>query len=993
MVKHRGKRQHREMSPATTWASLKWSAWCPQLAHFGPLRIETIRAPWAARIAAILALNVCVAPTATAASDSRAFPDPIPKDTTFETVVNSQPFPAVKYPVPIIGWKAHPEEVHVVPTGALAFPPPNALANTGLYLTPLIGSRPAGTASPTNGAVLMLDPDHVSRRLVDGYLPGVESTWDANGIQVLQLAFCTLLAGTEVRAGNESLVAFTRHKLTNKSDQTRQVTFAFNFGRALRRYPMRKIPPAYHGILTLDKSLVTDSTSGRVVAALLNRQPPNTEISFRPSDASQPTGKNQYTVLNHAEQIISGPEFSIPLTRNRTTVRCAAWSSARGIDLYIQASPIHGVEVAMELEIVSPDGAVRKAGKLFRGGFTPATQPDGEYIPPGSCAEPIRWATLSGLIPEGACTLRLRGYYPKSMGTAFVDSWVPIIYLTEPEVVPEFKHQSGDPEAGSLRFETTLRPRESKTIDLAVPYFQLDRDRSPLLARLKLDEQLALFRRFWTEELNRHAEFIVPEPRIRDSYRACLAYNLILCDRDPATRFLMPHPDGTDYEYVWGGDSGVTIPAMDRLGVFDVTRDCLNWFLARQGQRKPSGEVETQEGFISGDTPPKWMGDNGFILNALARHYWMTGDAGWLRQVAPKMLKACDWIIRERARTKKLENGNKPRHFGLLPKGQPSDLDTWDYWYWTDTYSYLGLRQTADALADIGMTEAASRLAAEADDYKACILDSLDRSINRNVEPPFVPLSPYRNYTPTFENLDRDWYSICGPIYMVEAGLFSAENERATWTHAWLEKLVTTTGLPALGQGQIDPHYVYNTALSHLLRGETDKFVWTFYSLFAYGQSRDTYATLEGQNLLTGSNGDAWDANRQPHMHSNGRVLDMVRIAAVLEDGEKLHLLAGTPRGWLANGQTIEVRRVPTRFGDVSFKAASHSAAKRIEVTIAPPKRKPAEIVLHLRPPSALGPIRSVTVNGKPHYNFDTSSESVRIAPSAAATIKVMAKY
>ena len=355
-----------------------------------------------------------------------------------------------------------------------------------------------------------------------------------------------------------------------------------------------------------------------------------------------------------------------------------------------------------------------------------------------------------------------------------------------------------------------------------------------------------------------------------------------------------------------------------------------------------------------------------------------------VRQVAPKLIKACDWIIHERARTKKLDSGVKPRHFGLLPKGAPSDIGTWDYWYWTDTYSYMGLRVTAEALADIGMTGQASRLAAEADDYKACILDSLDRSINREVQPPFVPPSPYRNEKPTFETLNRDWYSICSPIYMVEAGLLDAKDDKATWAHYWLEKLVTYTGLPAFNNGQIDPHYVYNTALSHLLRGETDKFVWTFYSLLAYGQSRDTYATIEGMNLLTGSNGQSWDANRQPHMHSNSRVLDMLRIALVLEDGPTLHLLAGTPRGWLADGQAIEVRNAPSLFGDVSFKATSHVAAGTIDFLIDPPQRKSANVLLHVRPPGKIGPLRSVTVNGKPWK--DWTAETVRLGPLTART-------
>ena len=49
----------------------------------------------------------------------RAYPSPLPQDASYDTVVNSQNFPTMKYPVTIIGAKVHPEEVHVTPSGEL----------------------------------------------------------------------------------------------------------------------------------------------------------------------------------------------------------------------------------------------------------------------------------------------------------------------------------------------------------------------------------------------------------------------------------------------------------------------------------------------------------------------------------------------------------------------------------------------------------------------------------------------------------------------------------------------------------------------------------------------------------------------------------------------------------------------------------------------------------------------------------------------------------
>jgi hypothetical protein len=515
-----------------------------------------------------------------------------------------------------------------------------------------------------------------------------------------------------------------------------------------------------------------------------------------------------------------------------------------------------------------------------------------------------------------------------------------------------------------------------------VPYFALAEQDRAKLESLKFDDELAAFRKFWTEELNRNAEFSVPESRIRDAYRACLASNLILTDIDPKTGVLMPHPDALGYEAVWAGDSGVIMQAMDRVCYHRETASMLDYFLARQGKDKPEGDVTSADGFFSGDVDLKWMNQNGFILWALSEHYKLTHDDAWLKKVAPQMVKGCDWIVRERARTKVMEKGEKVKHFGLLPKGRPSDLYIWDNWYWSDTYSYMGLHGTAEVLDAIGMKVDAARLTAEADDYKKCIVASIERSIDKSINPPFRP--------PTFDFFNENWYTISSPLYMVEAGLLDAKDERVGGSAGWIEKNGMYSGLPAFTAGSIDPYYVYNQSLTQLLRGEHSKFAWTLYSILAYAMGQGTYATIEGQKIVTGFNSEVWGASRQPHMHSNSRFIDLVRIALLLEEGDTLHLMAGTPRGWLADGQTIEVKRSPSYFGEVNFTARSNIAQGKIAITIEPFEWQPPKVAVHVRPPAQFGKIKSVTVNGKGWTDFD--GETVRL-PQFAEKTEILCTY
>ncbi len=748
-----------------------------------------------------IALAVIVFAVPTLRSDDRsavlkAYPDKISPDLTFETVVSSQPFPPVKYPVPILGWKHHPEEIHVAPNGALVFPWKGKPG--GIYILPLVQ---AGTAGPGK----LLDPDAVAQELVDGYKPGVKSVWSMKPLKISQIAFATLLEGLKVRTGKETLVAIARWTVKNESGREEAVRLVFKIGEAVSGLSLFKTPPSFPATL-----------------------------SFKP-----------------------------PFLR-------------------------------------------RADGKIM-----------------------LKVAALGGTISFNAAT--------------------------------------GDGgRANELAVDLKLNPGQEKKIDVFIPYFPANIEKEGDLERMAVEPQLDLFKDYWEHELNRTAAFIVPEKRLRDSYRACLAYNFILVDLDEQG-LLRPHPDATGYEYVWAGDSGCIIHATDRLGYHAEAAGYLAGFLATQGARKPEGDVSSAAGFFSGDVPGlAWMGDNGFILWALAEHYKLTGDKEWLKHAAHQMIASADWIIRERHKTMTPAAGERPRFYGLLPKGRASDNPELNYFYWTDTYSYAGLRGAADVLSDAGLAKEAQRLSAEADDYRACIRDSVERSVVRTTDPPFVPQGPLMNVPPTAERLGETWYSICSPIYMVEMGLLAPDDPKASWIDQTIEKYVMTTGLPTLTPGYIDPHYVYNQALAQLLRGETEKFLWTFYSLFAYGQSRTTYATIEGNDLVSGSSGDSWNSLRMPHMHSNSRVLAMLRIALLVEDGETLHLLAGTPRSWLEDGKVIQVRTAPTTFGDVSLRAESRLSSNSIIISIDPPTRRAARILLHVRPPSKFGAPKSVLVNGKP---------------------------
>lgn len=118
-----------------------------------------------------------------------------------------------------------------------------------------------------------------------------------------------------------------------------------------------------------------------------------------------------------------------------------------------------------------------------------------------------------------------------------------------------------------------------------------------------------------------------------------------------------------------------------------------------QGRRKPGSF-------------PLWVNSTGSVLWAMAEHYFYSKDRRWLERVAPSMVEAANWIVRERTRTmQKDARGEKVLHYGMMPAGKPYDVEERvdpkpSYAYaFTDGRTWLGLRR-AEALPTRGSPKA-----------------------------------------------------------------------------------------------------------------------------------------------------------------------------------------------------------------------------------------------------------------------------------------------
>jgi hypothetical protein len=183
------------------------------------------------------------------------------------------------------------------------------------------------------------------------------------------------------------------------------------------------------------------------------------------------------------------------------------------------------------------------------------------------------------------------------------------------------------------------------------------------------------------------------------------------------------------------------------------------------------------------------------------------------------------------------------------------------------------------------------------------------------------------------------------------------------------------------GFSKVQPYYTRNCEV-YALRDEVKPFIRSYFN---------SIASLLNPEVLTFwehfRHSGAWDKT-----HETGYFLHQTRTMLVQERGKELWLAPFVTDNWLQDGQRVEVKNAPTRFGEASFEITSHSAQGYIEAQIEPPTRRaPGVIILRLRHPQSRE-IRAVTANGKRLRNFDPARSTITLKPSAT-TLNVRAEY
>ncbi len=504
---------------------------------------------------------------------------------------------------------------------------------------------------------------------------------------------------------------------------------------------------------------------------------------------------------------------------------------------------------------------------------------------------------------------------------------------------------------------------------------------------------------YWDTQLSGGATVQLPERYAEDAMRNTLLNNLVMGFNLTV---------GNGYEnvaksFAFVPEVAATVTSLSDFGFRDKARANIVELLGR-GQ---------------GSFFTTW--ERGIKLQTVATYYLQSNDKSL---VVENLATFKEWLA-DFARQRAADPN------GLLTKARyASDIGTPVYGVHHQSDVWRGMRDLGVALRLLGQPDEAKPFLDEAAELRTALLSAVERS--KTVLPDgsvFVPISlldpsaatPYDKVTNHY--LGSYWNLIMP--YAMATGLFEPGSAIATGLRDYLDKHgalflgltrfnlstadvgvcqnVPANQWPAIAgykSSGIDQQYGYSLMRFYADNRESDRLDLSFYGMLAHNFTPNTFVAGEGATVSPCPQfGEYYRSQYWPPLSpNNATYLEGLRALLVSEDLDaggtpsRLHLAPSTPRGWLADGQRIEVADLPTSFGPVGFDITSKLSRGSLSAVIDPPvaatgRAQMASLTVHLRAPNGRQ-LAGVKVNGKA-VPYDADRELVDLGkPTDRVTVQ-----
>lgn len=488
----------------------------------------------------------------------------------------------------------------------------------------------------------------------------------------------------------------------------------------------------------------------------------------------------------------------------------------------------------------------------------------------------------------------------------------------------------------------------------------------------------------WNGLLDRAAKFSTPEKIVNDAWRATVIANFMMLKNDE-----MRYSHGNQYDKLYIAEPADTVRALALYGQLDNAKAAVPPILTytRKGLEYHQAALKCQ---------------------MLAHVYFLTRDAEFVRsmRVLSETGRKPGW----QTELDLLLTGREGKSGLFPPEKYAGDIEEHVYSLNSNSNGWRGLRDMSIVLEEIGEKELAKKAAASAAEFRKAVLAALDKSIFRDVDPPFVPLALFgaeKPYDRIYGVRLGSYWNIMSK-YVLTSGVFPIDSDYADAIIHYAQQRGglcmgmnrTSASFPAwwMDPRGINDLYGMRYSLALLERDEVDPALVGFYGKLAHGFTRDTFVGCEGASILP-MYGDGRQMYLPPNSAANASYQQQLRYLMVQDwdtddDGrhDTLRLAFGTPRRWLADGKVIAVERAPTGFGEVSYAVRSKLGEGKVEANVTTPRRAvPSKTLLRLRLPdgwkidSAESGEKPLPVNGE---TLDISGLSGDVSVTAAVSKK-----
>lgn len=456
---------------------------------------------------------------------------------------------------------------------------------------------------------------------------------------------------------------------------------------------------------------------------------------------------------------------------------------------------------------------------------------------------------------------------------------------------------------------------------------QGDRATIPYLLQVSPEASHKTTTSVWTQVLSEAATFQSGIPQWDQAYLQAVSSLLMLrryADEGPDRQGVWVQGGGPTVHQYWRfRSSALILRALALVGLEGLAAEGLAGAISTETSNAMMGVVQDADGRWKHEGRPdsSWS-HHSQLLAAVGSYCALLQSPEDIRQWYPAIRRAADCIETARKSTQRLVFGQKPYHYGLMPKGP---APWWgdsriDYWFVDNYWALYGLRKAIQAAECLDEWKDQQRWKEQAFELRESLEIAMTRGFEKVGKEEFLPAGLYYRHAEGACSLDA--------LYPCEVLTF--DDPKIVATIKWFEEHSSAGGLVVRGKGpelEAEPNRWVMTdtaqlAVCCMLAGQTERFQNHWRSLLQYASLGWNWPNWMWEDNHFGG-------EDIPDGEVASWILTASRLALVWENDDGLLL----GRGW-APGSHFEGGEWPTQYGRLKLKVQDRNGRPDIEVAL-----------------------------------------------------------